>query len=260
MPSTKSQLRLRIFAGPNGSGKSTVIEYVRNYKVKGSSIDFGYYINADDIARQLRETHFDFGTFNIAISNKEFKKVAIHSGLVNNEFPKNDFSNCYRFRSNVITLKIKSLDERLAQIVADFLRKKLLLEKKRFSFETVFSHHSKLDIMREAKDRGYKVYLYFVSTESAKINIFRVQSRVAQGGHDVEPEKIESRYYRSLDFLFEACQLAYQVFFFDNSEEEKESKMFAHFKIQRRKKQWDAFDEEDVPLWFKKYYSRKLLV
>ncbi len=106
--------------------------------------------------------------------------------------------------------------------------------------------------------QGYKVYLYFVSTESPEINIARVASRKAQGGHDVPPELIRNRYYRSLEFLYEACQLAYQVFFFDNSAEGKDSKMFAHFKVVKGKKKWDKINNSDVPEWFRKYYSAKV--
>jgi len=41
------QKRLRIFAGPNGSGKSSII------KALPSSVELGFYINADDIERQI---------------------------------------------------------------------------------------------------------------------------------------------------------------------------------------------------------------
>ena len=249
---------MRVFAGPNGSGKSTVIHYLRQLKVNGRPVDFGYYINADDIAGQLRMGGFSFGSFRLRISVKEFLSIAMTSGLVNKEFSKKEFSASFTFRENVIRLKKAKADERLAQIIADFLRKKLLKEKRKFSFETVFSHHSKLEIMREAAAAGYKVYLYFVSTESPEINKFRVLARKQQGGHDVDEGKIVSRYYRSLDFLFEACQLAYQAFFFDNSVDGRDSVMFAHFKIQKRKKKWDPVNKKLVPGWFKKYYSDKV--
>jgi len=48
------QLKLRVFAGPNGSGKSTVINFIRSYKVNDKHVEFGYYINADDIAKALK--------------------------------------------------------------------------------------------------------------------------------------------------------------------------------------------------------------
>ena len=133
------------------------------------------------------------------------------------------------------------------------------MKKKKFSFETVFSHRSKLDIMQVAVAEGYKVYLYFVSTESPDINIFRVETRKQLGGHDVPSDKIVSRYYRSLDLLYEACQLAYQVFFFDNSEDGQESIMFAHFKKENDVKKWDPIDIKKVPTWFRRYYSDKVI-
>lgn len=260
MPLTKhQQLRLRVFAGPNGSGKSTVIEYVRKYQVNRKPIDFGYYINADEIALRLRKNKFTFRSFGIKTTAEEFEKLVLASGLINENFSEEEFKSSYALHNNKLVLINADTDERLAQIIADFLRKKLLKEKKRFSFETVFSHESKLGIMQDAKNTGYKVYLYFVSTETPEINKFRVKSRVAQGGHDVPEDKIVSRYYRSLDLLYDACQIAYQAFFFDNSEDGKKSKIFAHFKVHKEEKRWDNINESDVPEWFKKYYSAKVI-
>jgi len=111
--------------------------------------------------------------------------------------------------------------------------------------------------MRRAAEEGYKVYLYFVSTESPEINKFRVEARTRLGGHNVPSDKIESRYYRSLDLLYNACQLAYQVFFFDNSIDGSESAMFAHFKMQKNKKKWDKMKKKNTPQWFDRYYIEK---
>lgn len=236
---SKEQLRLRVFAGPNGSGKSTVIEEVKDYKVKNKAIDFGYYVNADEIACLLRTEKILFSEYDIKVINKEFQRIAIASGLINKDFKEEAFKNCYTFRNNTIKLKDKVCDERLAQIIADFLRKKLLQERKCFSFETVFSHPSKLDIMREVSEAGYKVYLYFVSTETPEINKFRVEARKAKGGHDVPPKKIEDRYYRSLNLLFEAASLAYRTYFFDNSIDGKKSTMFGCFERVKKKEKWE---------------------
>lgn len=150
--------------------------------------------------------------------------------------------------------------ERIAQIIADFLRKKLLLEEKKFSFETVFSHSGKIDFIKQAKDAGYKVYLYFVSTEHPRINVFRVQVvRVGENGHNVDEETIVRRYYRSMDLMYEAAQLCYQAYFFDNSKEGSIHSMFAHFKVNAEgDKQWSEMDVNAYPLWFKKYYSGKI--
>ncbi|MGV3529819.1 MAG: zeta toxin family protein [Flavisolibacter sp.] len=235
---------------------------MRQYRVNGRTVDFGLYINADEIASELlKKQPYHFSKLEIQTTNAEFKQIALASGLVNPEFPEKEFFSSYTLRTNYIRLKNEKHVDRLAQIIADFLRKKLLGLKKRFSFETVFSHESKLDIMKRARDAGYKVYLYFVSTESPEINKFRVKARVAQKGHDVPPEKIESRYYRSMDLLHQACQLAYQVFFFDNSKEVTDTTaadelLFAHFTVQKNTKNWDESDSP-FPAWFYRYYLDK---
>lgn len=112
--------------------------------------------------------------------------------------------------------------------------------------------------MKRAANAGYKVYLYFVSTESAEINKYRVKLRVAKGGHDVPEDRIESRYTRSLDLLFDAAQIAYKAFFFDNSIDEEPYKHFADFTQVDGKKEWDNQDLDDIPEWFKRYYLAKV--
>lgn len=247
---------MRVFAGPNGSGKSTIIQSVRNYSLRGLPIEFGVYINADDIAKSLRNHTFTFEEFEVKSNAEEFFQIATSSGLINENFTLDEFQKSYYFESDLLKLSRPESVEQLAQIIADYLRKNLLTERKRFSFETVFSHESKLDIMRHAKEAGYKVYLYFVATESPEINKERVLLRVEQNGHNVPPDKIESRYYRSLNLLYEAAQIAYQVYFFDNSN--KEPELVQHFKIFKGKKSWDDLPVSGLPQWFIKYYSEKI--
>ena len=81
--------------------------------------------------------------------------------------------------------------------------------------------------------------------------------RTKKGGHNVPPDKITSRYFRSLDLLYEASQISYQTFFFDNSETGKEFKLFARFKIVEEKKLWAKYNKGSFPEWFKKYYLNK---
>lgn len=257
MPSTKSstqELRLRVFAGPNGSGKSTIIKSVRNTNVNGHPIDFGYYINADDITQALRKEKFSFSSFHIKIIDEKIIEFAEQSGLLNKEFTKTKFVKAFFIKQNSIFLNVSADPEKMGQIIARFLREEMLRLKRRFTFETVFSHESNLDIMSKAKAAGYKVYLYFVSTESPEINKFRVSLRVAEDGHDVPPAKIESRYYRSLGLMYKASQLAYQAFFFDNSKENEPFKLVAHFKMHGKKKRWDKIRKSKISAWFKKYY------
>jgi predicted ABC-type ATPase len=247
---------MRVFAGPNGSGKTTIIQGIRKYRINEQPVDFGIYINADDIARDLQEGKFNFSTYKIKTSRSHFVNTVLKSGLVNKEFNEKAFKGSFRFNGQRLNLVKPKHDERMAQILAHFLREELLQREVKFSFETVFSHESKLDIMKRAKENGYKVYLYFVSTESPEINLYRVSLRKEKGGHEVPEEKIKSRYYRSLDLMFDAAQVAYHAYFFDNSGQEP--KLFAHFKqSQAGNKQWDEINTSEVPQWFKQYYSKK---
>lgn len=79
------------------------------------------------------------------------------------------------------------------------------------------SHISKVNFLQEARDRGYRVYLYFIATEDPEINISRVNVRVVQNGHYVAPEIIKNRYYKSLNQLKDAIVKTNRAYFWDNS-------------------------------------------
>lgn len=259
---------MRVFAGPNGSGKSSIIKSILNTKVgKNKTLDFGIYINADDIAVMLKSNGVDFASYKVEVSIDSLIYIAKNSGLINNAFKLGRFKRCIVLKNNTLHIDPKvALEkndnpyERIAQILADYLRKVLLEKGEKFSFETVFSHKSKVEIIKKAQNRGYKVYFYFVLTEAPEINIFRVKVvRVGQKGHDVDKKKIVDRYYRSMELMYEAVQYTYQAYFFDNSTNGDRHTMFAHFKMNKDgEKQWDKIDNSIVPVWFRKYYSEKI--
>ena len=260
--------RMRVFAGPNGSGKSSVIKSILNTELSnGKKLDFGIYVNADDIAFSLRKKGCKISNFDVNVSKHDILETANKSGLINQDFSLDRLNNCisvsdgYIKISKAVALEIDdSPHERIAQILADYFRKKLLESEKKFSFETVFSHESKVEIIKQAKEAGYKVYLYFVSTEHPDINVYRVKIvRVGENGHDVDENKIRDRYYRSMNLMYEAAQHCYHAYFFDNSVDGSNHSMFAHFKVNKEgQKEWDKLDEAGYPIWFKKYYSAKL--
>lgn len=96
--------------------------------------------------------------------------------------------------------------------------KNLIKEGKSFCYETVLSHPSKLEMMKSAKNAGFKIKAVFVYTKSPEINIERVKMRALQGGHDVPVDKIEKRYYRSLENSKILKEIADEFFMFDNSQ------------------------------------------
>jgi len=88
------------------------------------------------------------------------------------------------------------------------LREKCLNDKVSFVFETVFSADDKVQFLNKAKNAGFFVRLFYISTSSPQINASRIAKRVIEGGHDVPISKIVSRYSKSIAnciFCFEVC-------------------------------------------------------
>lgn len=238
--------RLRVFAGPNGSGKSTITEIVKRY------CDLGVYVNADEIKKRLDiDKKIDFSRYKVDIDEKAFLEVLSSSSIVEKSNNK-DLGKTFYIKENCLFLKEgNSADGYFVSFIADYLRNELLLNGEKFSCETVMSHSSKVDFMRKAKDAGYKVYLYFIALRNPELNVLRVQNRVAEGGHDVPEEKIIERYYKSLEQLYQAMNVADSAFIFDNSI--GQHKMIAQLIDKKLTIMVDYY-----PKWFEDYYLNKI--
>jgi predicted ABC-type ATPase len=103
--------------------------------------------------------------------------------------------------------------------VAEERRLLALQEGRDFAFETVMSTPEKVALMTQARALGYRVSLFFVTTEDPEINVRRVAGRVKNGGHPVEPDAIRRRYAATMDLLPSAFEHAHQATVLDNSEE-----------------------------------------
>lgn len=86
-----------------------------------------------------------------------------------------------------------------------------------FAFETVMSTPVHLATFDQAREKGFKVDMVFVTTEDSRINLQRVDNRVQQGGHGVAPEKIVERYDRAMNMLPVALEKADTARVYDNS-------------------------------------------
>lgn len=204
--------RLRIFGGPNGSGKSTILNQI------DSKYDLGFYINADEIEKILKSSQEiklnDFGITKFSKAN--FNKLLNNHSIVK-KAKKDKYEVDLYFDQHKIINPDKNSHSYEAAFIADILRNELLKNGKKFAFETVMSHSSKIDFLLKSKQNKYKNYLYFISTESPIINIERVKQRVKLGGHPVAENKIRSRYINSMKNLKEAISHTYRSFVFDNS-------------------------------------------
>jgi predicted ABC-type ATPase len=65
----------------------------------------------------------------------------------------------------------------------------------------VFSHESKLALIKEAQKNGFAVVLLVVCLDDPQRLLVRVRQRVQEGGHDVPADRILARYPRTIKNL-----------------------------------------------------------
>lgn len=110
------------------------------------------------------------------------------------------------------------MDNMEAAQLVDKMRYNSIMKKEDFTFETVLSSKYKLDILKKAKAEGYFIKCVFVLTVDPQINIARIESRVASGGHNVDSSKVVDRYYKSLNNIKELLDICDIMHVYDNTE------------------------------------------
>jgi predicted ABC-type ATPase len=89
-----------------------------------------------------------------------------------------------------------------------------------FAVETPLAGKHYLQMMVDARNRGFEIVLLYIGTESVEINLIRIKNRVLAGGHDVPEHDVRRRYRRSFENLPAAIKRADHTILFDNSTEE----------------------------------------
>lgn len=230
--------RFRMVAGPNGSGKSTLTAWL----ARAFDVNFYTLLNADVFyvqAREQRRVALPFSVDGTALSAyaagsayAEGVKRFFHDGSIV------IVDDCVQFRT------LDSANSYTVALVTNFLQSECIARRISFSQETVFSHPSKVEALRQASEAGYRTYFYFVATCDPAVNTERVRNRYAQGGHDVPDAKIVARYVRSLAQVQAARPFLSRAFFFDNSGDEM--KLLASWSAEEGL----ALSGQDLPVWF----------
>jgi len=233
-----------MFAGPNGPGKSTLLKSVLRREL------LGIFLNPDEIEQEIRNRGFlDFAAYRVATTADEVlsffcrSSFLISAGL-------GEATKQLGFADGRLDFEKVEVNSYFASVAADFMRHKLLELKISFTFETVMSHPSKVELLAKAQQAGYRTYLYFVATDDPAINISRVRNRVRLGGHDVPEDRIETRYHRSLDLLMEAIRQTNRAYVFDNSGDNKDKQHTWLAEITEGRAL--VLKSELIPAWFKR--------
>jgi predicted ABC-type ATPase len=236
--------RLRMFAGPNGSGKSTIKSKIAKRMIR-------YFLNPDEIEAEInRSGYLDFQKFSLNPQEAEVLNFFLNSTFLSTA-NLNSEAKKLTFQANKLHFSGITVNSYFASVAADFIRHKFIQSKESFSFETVMSSPDKIDFLRKSRQAGYRNYLYYVATDDPSINIERVAHRVKSGGHNVPTDKIEARYYRSLDLLADAIKLTNRAYIFDNSL--SGARLIAE--ITDAKKM--DIKIAPAPFWFQKYVVEK---
>ena len=231
--------RTVLLAGPNGSGKSTFFE-------RELAQDFAF-VNADRIAKQLESEVNAPTAQRYAAQLARYRQTHLEArdrfaGRTEATLTSTDAAAIERaFAEDV---RCKNVRDAVAAQLASAERFERLEQGRSFASETVFSHPSKLDFLRDAKAKGFDTRVVFIATENPRLNVARVEHRVAQGGHDVPEDKIVSRYHRALENLRLAIPIADRVEVYDNSREGRDHRLVMSFARGRLLEL-----EPEVPRW-----------
>jgi predicted ABC-type ATPase len=97
-----------------------------------------------------------------------------------------------------------------------------------FATETVFSHESKVALLRDAEQAGYRVSLHIVAIPE-DLAVARVADRVTHGGHHVPEDKVRARFGRLWGHLRDAIELVDDAQVYDNSTAAEPFRLVASF-------------------------------
>ena len=125
------------------------------------------------------------------------------------------------------------------------LRERCLRKRTSFVFETVMSSDEKVDFIFKAKQAGFFIRLFYISTSHPSINAARIANRVMKGGHDVPITKIISRYYKSIENCKLVSTVVDRLYVYDNSTDGQDATLQFRLVDGKLKKMY----VQNVPEW-----------
>ena len=140
--------------------------------------------------------------YNLAIINKNIKNsIRINTDEIVKEI--GDWKN--------------NSDQIKAAKITINLRNDCFINGKSFNEETTLTGKTILKTIDRAKELGYELQLFYIGVSSPEIAKARIKNRVEKGGHNIENNIVEKRYYESLKNLKDVISKFDKVQLYDNS-------------------------------------------
>jgi len=85
-----------------------------------------------------------------------------------------------------------------------------------FGQETTLSGHRTVATIKEAKEKGYKIRLFYIGLNTQDELLTRIKNRVSKGGHNIGEEDVKRRYNKRFEDLMKILPFCDEVSLFDN--------------------------------------------
>ncbi len=116
-----------------------------------------------------------------------------------------------------------------------------------FHFESTLTGRVVYRQLLEAREKGFKIILYFVGIDGSDKAIERVHRRVDRGGHGIDDRAVITRYNAMTENLRRIASLCDEIYFYDNTVRFRQIAIHAGGKI---------LDEDPfIPLWYQEAFK-----
>ena len=127
-----------------------------------------------------------------------------------------DFVNADEIAKGLSPLDFEAGLVKAGKIFLEILQRKIEARTD-FAFETTLAGRTYLSRIRDWRQAGWKVVLFYLYLPSVEFSVLRVRQRVLQGGHDIPREDIFRRYPRTVRNLFDYAEICDQTYCLDNT-------------------------------------------
>lgn len=153
---------------------------------------------------------------------------------------KNKFGDYHNFSD----IQMKETSDELRQMRDDFFK-----DKKSFAVERILNHDSVISkLVTQARKSGFDTALFYIGVEQQEISKARIENRLSEGAHNVEPDVVDKNLKDCIRCFKEVAHKFDNVTIFDNS---KMDKKFNPKRVYDIRNGVVSVDVKDKPLWAK---------